>query len=564
MTKIIRNKPAINNLHQKDNKEHPSPHYLNVDVFSLRQRWVLLGLILLLLVIVRIRLLEVPLERDEGEYAYMGQLLLHGVPPYSAAYNMKFPGTYLMYALIMSLFGQTIQGIHLGLLAVNCLTVLLIFFLCKKIVNDFAAVIASGTYAVLSLSPSVFGFAAHATHFVILPAVAGALFLLTAVEKNKPGFYVLSGALFGLAFLMKQPGFFFVAFGGSYILYRFLFSSPAYPVKEKSPNLTLFTLAALLPLLVTFIWLYTAGVFGKFWFWTVQYAAKYGAQVSLPRAIAIFKYRMASLTNGFPLLWFMSGIGFLFVIFLRELKVNRSFIILFSIFSFLSVCPGFYFREHYFITLLPAVSILIGTFFNYLREKSSAFSKSPQLKFVGIGIFAVILVVGVVNQKEYFMKDGPAVISRKMFGDNPFPESLEIARFIEARSSRADRILVFGSEPQIYFYSKRISATGHIYTYELMEKQSDSLSMQEEMASEVEAAKPKFIVDVHVSWSWVVTPESENFIFGWFGNYVRSGYTLVGVVDIKTPDATVYKWYDDARNYTVRSPSYVLIYERLG
>lgn len=35
-----------------------------------------------------------PLERDEGEYAYAGQLMLQGIPPYQLAYNMKLPGTY--------------------------------------------------------------------------------------------------------------------------------------------------------------------------------------------------------------------------------------------------------------------------------------------------------------------------------------------------------------------------------------------------------------------------------------------------------------------------------------
>src|SRR5512146_175486 len=91
--------------------------------------WILLGIIILFVVFVRARLLEVPLERDEGEYAYMGQLLLQGVPPYGEAYNMKFPGTYLMYALIMALFGQTAQGIHIRLLLVNCAAIGLMFCL---------------------------------------------------------------------------------------------------------------------------------------------------------------------------------------------------------------------------------------------------------------------------------------------------------------------------------------------------------------------------------------------------------------------------------------------------
>ena len=64
-------------------------------------------------------------DRDEGEYAYFGQLLLEGVPPYAAAYNLKAPGIYGAYALILAAFGQTTTAIHLGLIVVTSLPLLL-------------------------------------------------------------------------------------------------------------------------------------------------------------------------------------------------------------------------------------------------------------------------------------------------------------------------------------------------------------------------------------------------------------------------------------------------------
>ena len=91
--------------------------------------WICLALILLFVVAVRIRLLPVPLERDEGEFAYAGQLILEGIPPYQLVYNVKFPGTYAAYALLLAVFGQTVSGIHLGLLFVNLGAIVLLFFL---------------------------------------------------------------------------------------------------------------------------------------------------------------------------------------------------------------------------------------------------------------------------------------------------------------------------------------------------------------------------------------------------------------------------------------------------
>ena len=535
---------------------------MNADVYSSGKRWLLLGLIILFVVVVRVRLLDVPLERDEGEYAYMGQLLLQGIPPYSAAYNMKFPGTYLMYAGIMALFGQSSRGIHIGFMIVNCATILLLFYLGRKLLNDFAAVIASCAYAVLSVGSSVFGFAAHATHFVVLPAIGGALLLLNALERNKPHVYFLSGTLFGLAFLMKQPGVFFTAFGVAYIVYHYFTSKTGRSAKETISDLTFFILGALSPLLVTFFWLYTAGVFDKFWFWTIQYAANYAAQVPLADAFPIFKENFLYVVDGFTVLWIVSALGLLAALFSAQMKQRRMFYILFILFSFLSVCPGFYFREHYFVTFLPAVSISVGIFFQYLQVKSIAFMKSEHGRFIGPVFFIAAALIGISNERAYLFRDGPMEISRKIYGNNPFPESMEIAKFIEARSGTNDRIAVLGSEPQIYFYSRRRSATGHIYMYGLMEHHDYALSMQKEMISEVEASSPKFVVVIMAPTSWLVQEDSVKYIFGWMPEYLRRNYSLVGVADIISDDRTIYEWYDDAKKYVVQSPNHVFIYER--
>src|SRR6266567_7179157 len=109
----------------------------NAPVFA----WCTLAIIVFGVVIaIRMRLLGIPLERDEGEYAYAGQLILQGIPPYKLAYNMKFPGTYAAYAVIMSIFGQTVTGIHLGLLLVNVATIALIFLLGRRLMNSTAGI----------------------------------------------------------------------------------------------------------------------------------------------------------------------------------------------------------------------------------------------------------------------------------------------------------------------------------------------------------------------------------------------------------------------------------------
>jgi len=177
---------------------------------TLRVAWWTLAVIVFGVVLaIRIRLLGIPLERDEGEYAYAGQLILQGIPPYKLAYNMKFPGTYAAYAAIMSIFGQTIFAIHLGLLLVNAITIALIVLLGRRLMNSTAGIAAATTYAVLSVSPSVLGLAAHATNFVMIAVLGGTLLLPNTTDRQAFRRLFASGLLFGVGMLMKQPGIFF-------------------------------------------------------------------------------------------------------------------------------------------------------------------------------------------------------------------------------------------------------------------------------------------------------------------------------------------------------------------
>lgn len=524
--------------------------------------WVFLAIIILFVVFVRIRLLGFPLERDEGEYAYMGQLILQGIPPYSEAYNMKFPGTYLMYAVIMSLFGQDIQGIHLGFMIVNIAAIVLVFLLARKLFSDIAAVAASAVYALLSLSSSVLGFAAHATHFVVLPALGGAITLLNAVRDDKFRAYFWSGMMFGLALLMKQPGIFFFLFGLSYILYAHFSSPSAQSIRKLTKNLGIFAVGGVAPMIFTIVYLLAAGVFDKFWFWTFEYASKYGSQIPVSAAFDIFRASFSDVTDGFLFLWIMAVAGFIGMFFYQGLKGKRVFMALFTLFSFLTICPGFYFRPHYFVTLLPAISILAGIFVEWINLRSVDLFRTQRAGFIGIAVFILAAGAGIVSQKGYLFAEDPVKLSRSVYGVNPFPESIEIARFIESRSAVTDRVAVFGSEPQIYFYSKRHSATGHIYVYGLMEIHDYSLTMQKEMIREVMSADPKFIVVVPIATSWLMHPESEKYILKWLDEYVRNNYTLAGVADIVSSETTVYRWDTDAARYVAQSPYHVLVFER--
>jgi hypothetical protein len=528
-----------------------------------RTRVILLLCFIALFAAIRFRLRDMPLERDEGEYAYAGQLILEEVPPYELAYNMKLPGTYAAYAVMMAVLGQTPSGIHIGLLLVNAATTVLVYLLSAELFGSLAGLAAAASYALLSTSASVMGLAAHATHFVMLAAMAGLVILLRAVERKQYWLYVASGILLGLAFVMKQPGIFFGLFGALFVIK----SEWAWPVPWRSllSRLGAFVAGMLLPYALTCAILWRAGVFQKFWFWTVSYAGQYGTINGLGNGAEQFLKSFPGVIEHSLLIWIVAAVGITALWWHAAARRHWLFVLGFLVFSFLAVCPGFYFRSHYFILMLPAVSLLTGiavraAFYGLGERTNSGFIASlPALAF--LVVFAIVLF----SQNELLFDLDPYAATRFIYGAQPFEQALTIGDYIRDHSLPGDRVAVLGSEPEIYFYAHRHSATGYIYTYPLMEPQAYALKMQNEMISEIESAQPKFVVMVWFPVSWLRRDDSNDHILDWLKEYLKSHYDVVGLANLQDDEEhTVYRWDEEARSYNTHSPFIAYVLRRHG
>jgi hypothetical protein len=148
-----------------------------------------------------------------------------------------------------------------------------------------------------------------------------------------------------------------------------------------------------------------------------------------------------------------------------------------------------------------------------------------------------------------------------IYPESPFAESTRIGEFLREHTTPSDTIAVLGSEPQIYFYSKRHSATGYIYTYSLMEAQKYAIQMQQEVIHEIERARPKFLIFVIMPDSWLQRPESERLIFTWANEYTAHNYTVAGFVNMVAPGKTDY-YFADVPQSVPELGRYILIYER--
>jgi hypothetical protein len=205
-----------------------------------------------------------------------------------------------------------------------------------------------------------------------------------------------------------------------------------------------------------------------------------------------------------------------------------------------------HFREHHFILLLPAISLLTGVAVSSAAHLVTEWTNSNRLVVIPIAVFLIAFAAALITQRKLLLEMDPISATRALYSVNPFPEALEVGNYLHAHSRPSDTIAVLGSEPEIYFYAKRHSATGYIYTYSLMEDQPYAVPMQRELISEIEAMQPRFVVLVNIPTSWLVRPTSEHQVMSWAQQYVEARYDVVGIADLQSNDHTEFRWGPDA------------------
>ncbi len=502
--------------------------------------WILLAAGLLLALAVRVRLLDLPLERDEGEYAYAGQLILEGRTPYGDMDNMKLPGAYYAYALIMAVLGQTARGIHLGLALWTTASALLLFAIGRRLFDPLAGAIAAASFAMLSLSPSCLGLAAHATHFVVLPALAGCWGILWPGRRERWSL-ALAGLAFGVAFLMKQQAAALMLFGLLFVVFRSRREGP----RALASKAALFSAGAVAPYAALCLYLAAAGVFANFWFWTVTYARDYVSGVGLYDGARYLLEHMVETVGPNVAIWALAVAGAVRFFLRRGGDDAKLFLAGLAVFSFLAVCPGFYFRQHYFIVTFPVLGLFAGA------GLAPVPADPPKRRHGGgartawaLAAVAAVAVSAAWQASPLFALDATE-LSRKLYEHNPFPEAVEVARYIAANTSPADRIAVLGSEPEIYFYAHRRSAARYVYAYALMGAGPLATKLQEQVIRELEAARPSYVVMVRVTASWLRNRNSDDHFLRWMDSYVPEHYKVAGIVELPQDGPTRYLWGSD-------------------
>jgi hypothetical protein len=292
--------------------------------------------------------------------------------------------------------------------------------------------------------------------------------------------------------------------------------------------------------------LWRAGVFDRFWFWTVTCVRAYGTALPFSQGLKNLGDYFLGNPDSSMVLWFLAIAGLMCVWKDREAGAGRVVIPVLLAVSVAAVSQGMYFRPHYFMLLLPGLSLALGAGASSMRrlilaaKPESAMAGMPA-KYIAVALLAVIL-----GQWRFFFVMSPSEICRRLYPGESFVESLEIADYLKTHSAAGDQMAIVGSEPQICFYAARRSATSYIYTYDMMDNGPFATQLQQEMIRQIEAAHPQFVLYVNLQNSWGGAPTPQMPIVEWQAKYCRELYEPVGKVEFPVNKPSQFYWGPEA------------------
>jgi hypothetical protein len=222
----------------------------------------------------------------------------------------------------------------------------------------------------------------------------------------------------------------------------------------------------------------------------------------------------------------------------RLASEHRFLLVVLLLCSFGSIGVGFYFRQHYFITLLPVLALLTGVAVSRAIRlvqhdvTIELFLAIPVFLLFGLG---VLLSLG--GNGALWFTISPTQATEDIYRTSLFSEARKLGDSLRATADKNSCIAILGSEPEIYFYSRHRSATGYIYMYPLMETHPYAAQMQRDMIAKIEQTNPQYVIFVDDRMSWLRQPESRNLVENWWQSYWTTNLDLVQTINLKPPES---------------------------
>lgn len=462
------------------------PEPLRASVVRWRSDILLLAAVLILSLLLRVPGFALPLERDEGAYAYVAWNWLHGALPYRDAFDHKPPLVYLLYMPPLLFGPPTALAIRVWATLLLLVDVALVYAIGRRVWGRGAGLLAALIFGVAGSAFDLQGLVLNTDQALVLPALialwcairlretqrlrfaigAGAALaatvlvkpvgivllpaLLLACERNVRSIvWVYGGAALGAAIVgMPIAGYFALRGGWNDLVFGVLTYNRLYASESQDRWL----LGPLVDMFAPFVPLLLVAIGG------VALLGRSDASIT-PSA-----RRSGWLIAGWCAALLVAAIGSL-----------RAYI-------------------HYYYPILPFLALLAAPCLLWLRRIDAGADRlrrgANQLAAL---LLAALLLVPFARQNLRLLGTTAEQQSVRLYGDvgkHYFAPAPLVAEYVRERTQPADYIYIFAAEPEVYLLAERRAASRYIYDYPLGLVPGAAAELRSDLA----ARPPKLVI----------------------------------------------------------------------
>jgi Dolichyl-phosphate-mannose-protein mannosyltransferase len=494
-------------------------------------KWLPLTLILVITTLIRLQYLDIPLERDESIYSYIGKLALNGGKPYIDFFEMKPPMMFYSYAFLMGIFGYSATGVHLSATFLAAFNTLFTFLIARKLSGLQVAYLSAIAYSIWSLSSGIYGVYLMSENVALAWGLPAVLLALNYPNKINSRQLFTIGFLLAMAFLVKQTAGALAASLGVYWLAQWFSHRTETPFWAFFKQILSVILGFVSPILLIIIGLWAIGSGKDALFWMFDYPSLYASEVSIADSDAAFGLMHRLVFTDYEGYFIAAILGMLAIILSKKPLSDTLFLLTWAGSAVFTVSIGGRYYGHYWLLALPVLAILGSLFFTelalWLRQKMGRIEAT------------IVLILGILwsihavfRQPSYYFNPPLTEISRTFSPGNPYVDHQIFANYIQKIIAPTDQIAVFGSDPQYFIYLNKISSIRHVYFPLISNGQFPNATIwQDETIAAFKTTKPKYVIWNKYPIAWMYKPNFSQRLYDELFEEMMQHYDLVAFVE---------------------------------
>jgi 4-amino-4-deoxy-L-arabinose transferase-like glycosyltransferase len=446
----------------------------------------LLAAVLLLALLLRLPGLALPLERDEGAYAYVAWNWLQGGLPYRDAFDHKPPLIYLLYMPPLLFDAPSALAIRVWATLLFLADTALVFCIGRRVWGRAAAWLAALIFGLAGSAFDLQGLVLNTDQALILPALLGLWCAIRLHETQQLRFAIGAGAAITATLLVKPVAI---------LLLPALLLACERSLRSVARSYGGAALGATIVGLPIAGYFWLRGGWDDLVFGVLTYNRLYASESQ-------DRWQLGALVDMFspfvPLLLVAIG-GVALLSGSDSWPAPRSrragwLIVGWCAALLIAAVGSLRAYIHYYYPILPFLALLAAPcVMRFWRANDVTAPAQPIANRLAALLLAALLLLPFARQNLSLIGTTAVQQSERLYGDvgkHYFAQAPLVAEFVRQRTQPTDYIYVFAAEPEVYLLAERRASSRYIYDYPLLLLPSASAELLRDLA----ARPPRLVI----------------------------------------------------------------------